>query len=94
MGEALVEGTEGVLAVDGAGTVTLRRKGERRHAVLLDPYDGAGFGGDCVLNLQQHVCDALIQGSQPENLARDYLRNLEIEEAIYASAESGHRIIL
>jgi len=94
MGEALVEGTEGVLAVDGAGAVTLRRNGDRHHSVLLEPYVGEGFGGDCVLHFQQHVCDALINGIQPENLALDYLRNLAIEEAIYTSAETGRRIAL
>jgi hypothetical protein len=48
-----------------------------------------GYGGDCVHALQRHVVAHLLQGAPLENAGEAYLRNLEIEEAIYRSAQSG-----
>ena len=39
--------------------------------------------------LQRHVIDHLKASAPLENSAAAYLRNLEIEEAIYRSAASG-----
>jgi predicted dehydrogenase len=93
MGECWIEGTEGRLRLDGDGDLWLRpQKGEEaRH-----PYDwdDRGFGGDCVLALQRHVVAHLLDGAPLENAESDYLRNLEIEDAIYRSAASGQRIPL
>jgi hypothetical protein len=51
-----------------------------------------GFGADAVFALQRSAVKAILHGRHPENIARDYLRNLEIEEAIYASHGSGKRM--
>ena len=53
-----------------------------------------GFGGDCVYHLQNHVVRALLEGSDLENLAAEYLPVIEAENAIYASADAGARIQL
>jgi hypothetical protein len=48
-----------------------------------------GFAGDCVYRTQAHLL-AHFKDNQPmKNSARAYLRNIEIEEAIYSSAASG-----
>ncbi|MGI9437522.1 MAG: Gfo/Idh/MocA family protein [Geminicoccaceae bacterium] len=88
MGVMLVEGTEGTLRLDGDGGLWLRsRRGpERCHGYA---WDDRGFGGDCVLALQRHVLAHLDSNAHLENTARDYLKNLEIEEAVYRSAASG-----
>jgi predicted dehydrogenase len=94
MGEGLFEGTEGTLTLLGDGRVHLRRFGQIDTVELLAPDSTGLFGGDCTHLLQAHVAQALATGDTPENLASDYLRVIEIEQAIYASAEQGRRITL
>ena len=92
LGEALLEGSEGTLTLTGDGAVHLRAFGETSTMVLLEPRDWPGFGGDCVRALQAHVVDGVLEGTEIENLARDYLRVIEVEEAIYASAREGRKV--
>jgi predicted dehydrogenase len=94
LGECLVEGTEGSLRLFGNGQVNHRAFGKQDETVLLPAEDWPGFGGDCVFNLQQHVVDALLNGTAYENQAADYLAVLEIEQAIYLSAAEHRRIDL
>ena len=89
MGEALIEGLEGTIDLRGDGSVTLRQFGmaECRELLPADTWDG--FGGDCVHALQSHVVAGILDGTPLENHAQDYLAVEVIEQAIYASAESG-----
>jgi predicted dehydrogenase len=88
MGELLIEGTEGALRLDGEGRLWRRRRGgaEIEHVYH---WENRGFGGDCVFALQRHVLAHLVDGAPLENGGRDYLANLEVEAAVYRSAESG-----
>ncbi|MEM8653180.1 MAG: Gfo/Idh/MocA family oxidoreductase [Pseudomonadota bacterium] len=92
MGEALIEGTEGVLALQGDGSVTRRGFGARDEITVLPPDRWEGFGGDCVHALQSHVVQAMRSGTKLENEARDYLRVSAVTEAIYASAREGRKV--
>ncbi|MBT8475808.1 MAG: Gfo/Idh/MocA family oxidoreductase [Alphaproteobacteria bacterium] len=92
MGEALVEGLEGTLRLLGDGSVRLRKFGATEETELSPPNTWDGFGGDCVHALQSHVVAGVLDDAPLENRARDYLRVIEIEEAIYASAERGAKI--
>lgn len=102
MGEALIEGDAAVLTLDGWGRVRRRAAGalDETEIAVAAPADGPGapigaqFGGDCVYALQAHALAALTRGAPLENAARDYLRVMEIEEAIYRSAETGARVDL
>lgn len=94
MGEALIEGTTGSLCLGGDGSVTRRGFGELEETVILPPDQWPGFGGDCVHALQNHVISSLLDGTELENRAEDYLRVIEIEQAIYASAQDGRKIEL
>ncbi len=93
MGEMWLEGSAGVLRLDGMGRLWWKPHGgdEAEHA-----YDwrDQGFAGDSLFALQSHVIDHLIGGGPLENSGRDYLCNLEIEEAVYRSAETGQTIHL
>ena len=89
MGEALVEGTRGTLLLGGDGAVHLRGFGQIGTQEILAASAVAGFGGDCVYRLQEHVVAALRGGAAFENLAADYLPVLAQEAAIYASAAAG-----
>lgn len=94
MGEALIEGTKGVLNLHGDGSVTRRECGQAKAATVLGPDTWNGFGGDCVHALQSHVISAMTDGTALENEARDYLRVIGIKDAIYASAGEGRKIAL
>ena len=88
MGEMWLEGAAATLRLDGDGRLFLKphQEPEREHAYA---WDDQGFGGDCVLALQRHVLVHRQDGAPLENSGRAYLRNLEIEEAVYRSAASG-----
>ncbi|MEM8569462.1 MAG: Gfo/Idh/MocA family oxidoreductase [Pseudomonadota bacterium] len=94
MGEALVEGTEGTIELRGDGALWLRRFNEMEPSCLLPADTWEGFGGDCVHALQFHVVTGLLDGTPIENCARDYLRVIDIEEAVYTSAETGRKVQL
>ena len=90
MGELLLEGADATLRLDGFGRLWLKphRQAEREHRYQ---WHDVGFAGDCVHALQQHVVDHLLRGAPVVNTGADYLANLRIEAAVYASAESGRR---
>jgi predicted dehydrogenase len=99
MGEMWLEGSRGVMRLDGEA----RLWWAPHHGVEIEHgYDRgseAGFGGGACGALQRHVINALravTEDGQPtlENTAQDYLRNILIQEAIYASHASGQRIVL
>lgn len=92
-GVLLVEGTQGVIRLDGFGKLFVRPRGGEEREHLYDWHD-RGYGGDCVYRQSRHVADHLLTGSALVNTGRDYLRNLDIEEAIYRSAAEGRFVAL
>ena len=94
MGEALLEGTNGTLKLYGDGRVTFRDFGALDEKDLLPPDTWDGFGGDCVHALQKHAVLGFLEEAPLENIAADYLKVIEIERAIYESAETGRKISL
>ena len=93
MGEMWLEGSGGVLRLDGNGRLWWKPHGEAETAHDY-AWTNEGFAGDSVLALQAHVLAHLRDGAALENSARDYLRNLQIEEAIYQSSEMRRHVKL
>lgn len=93
MGEHWLEGSHGVLRLDGFGQLHWKPHGQVEQA---HPYSwrNQGFAGDCVYAQQKHLVEAFAQGQPLVNSGRDYLRNLEIEEAVYQANAEGRRILL
>ena len=92
MGEMWLEGEKGVLRLDGDARLWWKphHGQEREHRYDRGPDDA--FGGGCCEGLQRHVVAHLRENRSLENTARAYLRNLEIEEAIYRSHAQGRRV--
>jgi predicted dehydrogenase len=92
MGEMWLEGSAGVLRLDGAARLWWKphQQEEREHRYDCGPPDT--FGGGCVRALQSHVVRHLTEGSPLENSGQDYLANLRVQEAVYRSSEQGRRI--
>jgi predicted dehydrogenase len=83
-GVMLLEGTAGTVRLDGYGRLFVRRHG-RDEVEHPYPWEQRGYGGDCVYAQTLHILDHLVRGTAVANTGRAYLRNLEIEEAIYRS---------
>ena len=94
MGELLVECEAGTLRLDGDGALHMRRFGTNEETPHPYEWSRQGFSGDAVHALQSHVVAHLLDGAPLENAAADYLRNLEIEEAVYRSSETGRKLTL
>ncbi len=94
MGECSLEGSEGTVTLDGEGKLMLRKAGETSCTLIPLDFPPTAFGGDCVYHFQKHITDHLIHNEPLETAAEEYLRNMEIEEAVYRSAQSAKRIAL
>ncbi|MEL6433858.1 MAG: Gfo/Idh/MocA family oxidoreductase, partial [Pseudomonadota bacterium] len=94
MGEALMEGTTGSIELRGDGSLKHRAFGTSDYQTLMAPDESDEFGGDCVHALQSHVIDGMRGLREIENLADQYLKVIEIEEAIYTSYATGRKIDL
>ena len=93
MGEMWLEGSAGVLRLDGAARLHWKPHGEAEVEHHYEWQD-RGFAGDAVFATQAHIVSHLRDGTALENSGRAYLRNLEIEDAIYRSSEERRWINL
>lgn len=91
MGEFLVEGTAGQLALDGFGGIKIRRQGGAWVEHIYH-WEDKGYAGDCVFALQRHIVDHLLKGTQLENDVFDYMNNLAAVECVYESDRLGQRL--
>lgn len=94
MGEMWLEGASGVLRLDGEARLWWKphHGAEVEHVYHRGPE--LSFGGGACAALQRHVLDCLARHSLPENTASDYLHNLRVQQAVYASHHRGQRIVL
>ena len=93
MGEMLIEGSEAILRLDGAGRLFIRSHGhsEREHSYHCD---NRGFAGDSVFACQTHLVQCLLNDLPTPISGREYLQNLHVEDAIYESDRTGTLITL
>lgn len=93
MGEMWLEGSAGVLRLDGDSRLWWKphHGDEREHIYDAGP---ATFGGGCCEALERHVVAHLLHGTPIENDVRSYLDNLRVQEAAYASHATGRRVVL
>jgi len=94
LGEMWLEGSAGVLRLDGDARLWWKSHHgpEAQHA--YDPGPADTFGGGACERLQRHVVNHLARGTPLENAARDYLANLRVQEAAYVSHREARRVAL
>lgn len=92
MGEWTIEGSSGVLRLDGDARLTLRSHGSNDERPLGFSWSNNDVGGGCGYRFRRHAVDVLSNRSRAPTLAADYLENLKIEEAVYQSRRSGRKI--
>lgn len=94
MGEMWLEGSAGVLRLDGDARLWFKPHHQPEHEHVYARDADLGFGGGACGALQQHVVNALRSNRPPENSAADYLTNLRIQEAVYRSHATHQRVLL
>jgi D-apiose dehydrogenase len=94
LGEMWLEGSAGVLRLDGDARLWWKPHGEGEAEHRYDRGPDDTFGGGAAEQLQRHVVAHLVHNKPLENSGRDYLVNLQVEEAVYRSHEEGRRIVV
>jgi len=94
MGEMWLEGSGGVLRLDGEARLWWKPHHGDEVEHTYDKGQTDSFGGGACEWLQRHVVGHLLDGGPLENTAREYLVNLRIQEAVYRSHQEGRRIEL
>ncbi|WP_296507698.1 Gfo/Idh/MocA family oxidoreductase [Rhodoferax sp.] len=94
-GEMWLEGSAGVMRLDGFGALHWKphHGPEVEHVYDAAPQDHS-FGAGACGALQRHVLDGLSGECALENTAHDYLQNLRVQEAIYESNSQGCKVDL
>ncbi len=94
MGEFRIEGSQGTLHLDGDARIWLRLHGSQQETEHTYEWNDNLFGGDCVYETCKAFLGHVLKGNPLENSAVEYLRNLEIEDAVYLSNEEGRWVTL
>ena len=92
MGECWLEGSEGVLRLDGEARLWWKPHQQAEAEHVYDRGRDDTFGGGACDALQAHVASHLREQTPLENSGSDYLANMLIQEAVYASDAQGCRI--
>ncbi len=94
MGEMWLEGSGGVLRLDGEARLWWKPHHGDEVEHVYDKGQTDSFGGGACEWMQRHVVEHLLHGAPLENTAREYLVNLKVQEAVYRSHKEGRRIEL
>ena len=92
MGEMWLEGSGGVLRLDGNARLWWKPHHGEETEHVYDQGQADSFGGGACEWMQRHVVEHLLHGGPLENTAREYLVNLAVQEAVYRSHKEGRRI--
>jgi predicted dehydrogenase len=87
-GEFQVDGQKGTIRLYSDGKITIQKLGkpEQEHRYKMEAIN---FAGDCVYNTQRHFIDCLNSGEPFETNGYDYLKSLQVQEAVYLSSQTG-----
>lgn len=94
MGEMWLEGAAGVLRLDGEARLWWKPHHGAEVEHVYHRGSELSFGGGACAALQRHVLDSMARHTALENTASDYLPNLRVQQAVYASHHRGQRIVL
>ncbi|MFK7945554.1 MAG: Gfo/Idh/MocA family protein [Paracoccaceae bacterium] len=85
MGEMEIDGPGGSIRLSGDGGISVRAHDSNDWTAQNYVWEDRIFGGDCVYLTNKAALEALRSGATAETEASAYLRNIEIEEAVYKS---------
>ncbi len=86
-GEYLLEGDKGTIRLYSDGTITLHPLGGSES--IHDYYfTDEGFAGNSCYNFQKQAIECLLSGKKAETEADEYMKTIQVQEAVYTSAGS------
>ncbi|QDT62651.1 putative oxidoreductase YcjS [Stieleria bergensis] len=86
-GQTLVEGSGGSIRLLTDGRLLIQRLGQSEQPHHYNP-SAANFAGDCVFATQQHFIACLLNDQPFETSGSEYLKTLQVQEAVYQSAQA------
>ena len=92
-GEYLVEGSKGSIRLYADGTLTVQKLGEKEKEHAYQHQD-IGFAGDCCYIFQRDFIENLLHGKPFETSGENYLKTLQVQEAVYESAAKNIPVYL
>ena len=92
-GTCLVEGSKGAVYLASDGILRYKQLGSPEEVLDYSP-STENFAGDCVFATQQHFVEAFLAEKAFETEGTDYLKTLQLQEAVYTSADKGELIVL
>ena len=90
-GTCSVEGNKGAVYLESNGALRFKELGKPEITLDYDP-STQNFAGDCVYATQKHFVEAYVANSSFETEGLDYLKTLQVQEAVYESAEIGNLV--
>ena len=94
IGDLIVDGSKGVIRLNGDGDIFFRRFGSNSEQKVEFEWSNRGFAGDSVYFCQKKILDSLSSGSVSDHSGSNYIQNLRVEKAIYTSNETGTKQII
>lgn len=92
-GELRIDGAGGHLTMDTESNLRIKPLGRPAYEVDYARAN-VNFAGDCVYFLQRHFVECLLTGRAFESSGEDYLKTLQVVEAVYESAAKGEVVRL
>jgi D-apiose dehydrogenase len=92
-GSLRIDASRGHLTLGTDSTIRLKPLGEPGRDVDYQRQN-VNFAGDCVYFLQRHFVDCMLSGREFESDGLEYLKTIEVVDAVYASAAQGQVIRL
>ncbi len=87
-GALRIDATDGHLTLDTEANIRVKNLGQPGRDLPYH-FERRGFAGDCVYNLQRHFVDCMQSGAPFESSGHDYLKTIEVVDAVYRSAEQS-----
>ena len=92
-GELRIDAMGGHLTMDTESNLRIKPLGQPACDVDY-PHRNINFAGDCVYALQRHFVDCMLSGREFESHGEDYLKTLQVVDAIYESAARSEAVRL
>ncbi|MAJ14783.1 MAG: dehydrogenase [SAR116 cluster bacterium] len=94
IGEMFIEGSQGTIRLNGDGDIFFRKFKSNREINVKYKWEKRGFAGDSVYKFQKHILSKIKNKQDDPCELSSYLKNLEIEKAIYKSNELKKTIFI
>jgi len=92
-GQMRIDAMGGHITMDTAANIRLKPLGEDAYGVDYE-HVTLNFASDCVHHVQRHFVDCMISGREFEANGDDYLKTIQVVEAVYESAAAGQVVKL